>query len=212
LLTLDKSNSGILLLTMTVYDTIPDNELVTKLVAGEEYAFAAIYLKYKSPVFSIVKKFVHAEELAEDLTQEAFIKLWESRNKLSDVQSLRAYLFTVAKNHTINSLKKTLQSDVAKTAILAAFPPGRNITEEHLINKEYSDYLQQQLAVLPERTREVFRQCREQYRTYDEVAKSIGISRNAVKKHMVNAVKHLSSAVQKDLGISLSVLLAIVLK
>ncbi|MDR6785521.1 RNA polymerase sigma-70 factor (family 1) [Pedobacter africanus] len=197
---------------MVVYDTIPDNELLTKLVAGEESAFAAVYLKFKSPVFSIVKKFVHAEELAEDLTQEVFIKLWESRNKLVDVQSLRAYIFTIAKNHTINNLKKTLQSDIAKTAIIAAFPPGRNITEEQLINKEYKAYLQQQLDTLPERTREVFRQCREHHRTYDEVAASIGISRNAVKKHMVNAVKHLSSAVQKDLGISLSVLLAIVFK
>lgn len=197
---------------MTVYEAIPDHELATRLVAGEEYAFAAVYLKYKRPLLGFVKKFVHAEDLAEDLMQESFIKLWEAKARLTEVESLKSYLFTIARNHTLNSLKKTLQSDVAMTVIVKAFKNEKNNTEEQLTDKEYHGYLQQQLEILPERTREVFKQCREQQHTYDEVAVSLGISRNAVKKHMVKAMKSLSAAVQKDLGIPLSIFLGMVLK
>lgn len=197
---------------MTAYDAIPDHELVTRLIAGDEYAFAAVYLKYKKLVYGFVKKFVHSEDLADDLAQEAFIKLWESRIKLTEVQSLKAYLFTIARNHTLNNLKKALQSEMAMYELIKGFPQNKNTVEDQFQNKEYEVYLVKILADLPQRTREVFKQCRELGRPYDEVAAELGISRNAVKKHMVNAMKHLSAAVKKDLGIPLAVFLALLLK
>ena len=196
---------------MSPYDAIPDHVLATKLVAGDESAFAMTYLKYKKPLYGFVKKFVHSEELANDLAQEAFIKLWESRSKLDNVRSLKAYLFTIAKNHTLNNLKKVLQSDTAMPEIIRRFKESSNSVEEQLLNKEYEAYLKKILNDLPERTRQIFIQCRDQGRTYEEVAQEMGISRDAVKKHMVNAMKYLSTSVKRDLGISLSVLLALLL-
>ena len=62
---------------------------------------------------------------------------------------------------------------------------------------------------LPERTRQIFKLCREQEKTYDEVAKSLNISRNAVKNHMVQSMKLLSSSIKKEFGISLTLFMII---
>lgn len=185
--------------------------LKANLIAGEECAFAELHQKYSLSIFNYIKKFVNSAEIAEDLTQEVFIKIWQMRSKLHDVQSLKAYLFIIARNHTLNSLKKAFRSEVAMTAVINSYVEERRYTEEHLLSKEYLAYLQKALDRLPPRTREIFRLCREQNKSYDEVAEALGISRNAVKNHMVSSMKILKVAVEKDLGVSLSILLAVFL-
>ncbi|TKC65435.1 RNA polymerase sigma-70 factor [Pedobacter hiemivivus] len=197
---------------MDLYTSISDQQLAAKFVAGDEYAFATLYQRYKLLVYGYVKKFVHIEEMAADLTQEAFIKLWDSRSKLGEVQSLKAYLLTIAKNHTLTTLKKTLQSDTAMSVIIKEFKEDKNSVEEQFQNKEYEAYFRRILTGLPQRTRQIFIQCREHGRSYEEVAIELGISRNAVKKHMVNAMKTLGESVKKDLGIPLAIFLALLLK
>lgn len=197
---------------MTAHYAITEQELAARLVAGDEYAFTTVYLKHKKQIYGLIKKFIHSDDLVNDLTQEVFIKLWESRLKLSEVQSLKAYLFKIAKNHTLNNLKKALQSDVVMSEIMSRFYENKNNVEDQFQNREYEIYLDKILAELPERTREVFRQCRQQGRSYEEVAAELGISKNAIKKHMVNAMKHLGTSVKKDLNIPLTVFLALLLK
>jgi DNA-directed RNA polymerase specialized sigma24 family protein len=58
----------------------------------------------------------------------------------------------------------------------------------------------------------VFRLCRQQGMTYDETAELLGISRNAVKKHMVRTMRILSESVETDLGISLTLLLMMTIR
>jgi RNA polymerase sigma-70 factor (ECF subfamily) len=154
--------------------------------------------------------------MAEDLEQEVFMKIWESRKQLREVKSFRAYLFIVARNHILNTLKAVFRSDAAMGEVVNHFIRLRNAQadsgntpENDLLSKEYQTFLEKILTALPERTREIFRLCREQGKTYDEVAALLGISRNAVKNHMVHSMKILGGSVEKDLGISLSLFLAI---
>lgn len=187
-----------------------DSELLQQLIGGDEEAFLLLYNHYHRAVFAFVVKYVNSKPLAEDLVQEVFIKIWERKDKLQHVQSLRAYLFATARNHTLNGLKKAFKSEVAMGEVINAFVESRNETEEHLLDKEYVDFLQKVLASLPERSREIFRLCREQSKSYEEVAEIMGISRNAVKNHMVFSLKTLRASAEKDLGISLSIFLTII--
>jgi RNA polymerase sigma-70 factor (family 1) len=194
------------------YSTFSDQELTSRLAESDEYAFAELYKRYKSQIYLLIKKFVISAQMAEDLTQEVFVKIWESGPKLNDVQSIRPYLMVTARNHTLNNLKKALRTEEAMGVILNAYVDDRRVTEEAIITKEYAQFLENTLANIPLRSREIFKLCREQGKTYDEVAVKLGISRNAIKNHMVATMKVLSAAVQKDLGISLSAFLLILLK
>ncbi|AOM76019.1 RNA polymerase sigma factor [Pedobacter steynii] len=197
---------------MSAPHTFSDDDLKAKLVAGDDSAFSELYERYSAQVYQYIKKFVHSTDLSEDLTQEIFIKIWQCKSKLGEVQSIRAYLFIMARNHTLNSLKKAMRSDVAMAEIVNSFVEERNETEEELLSKEYHEYLERELNALPARTREVFRFCRQQGKSYDEVAMELGISRNAVKNHMVASMKILGASAKRDLGVSLSVLLTVLLK
>jgi RNA polymerase sigma-70 factor (ECF subfamily) len=190
--------------------TYDDKGLLQKMIAGDESAFASLFGRYKAFIYHFVMKYVHSPLLAEDLTQEVFIKIWENRSNLSGVTSFKSYLFTTAKNHTLNCMKVAFRSEAALGLVVNGFVAERNNTEDNLVHKEYIAFLSRVLETLPPRTREIFKMCREQEKTYDEVAQELGISRNAVKNHMVASMKVLSFSLKKELGISLGVFIAIV--
>lgn len=186
-----------------------EKELLQQLIAGDENGFVGLYEIYNRSIFNFILKYVSSTPLAEDLTQEVFIKIWESRLNLIGVRSFKAYLFITARNHTLNSLKVVFRSQAAIGEVIAGFSDLRNDTEEDMLHKDYLVFLKKTLNELPARTREIFKLCREEEKSYDEVAKSLNISRNAVKNHMVHSMKVLSSSVKKEFGISLTVIIAL---
>lgn len=186
-----------------------EKELLQQLIAGDENGFVGLYEIYNRSIFNFILKYVSSTPLAEDLTQEVFIKIWESRLNLIGVRSFKAYLFITARNHTLNSLKVVFRSQAAIGEVIAGFVDLRNDTEEDMLHKDYLVFLKKTLNELPARTREIFKLCREEEKSYDEVAKSLNISRNAVKNHMVHSMKVLSSSVKKEFGISLTIIIAL---
>lgn len=187
-----------------------DEELLEFIINGDYQAFTIIYNRYAAAVRQFIIKALKSAELTEDITQEVFIQLWANRLKLSQVKSFKAYLFITARNRALDSLKTALRSEVAMGEIVQSFVAQRNATDEELLDKEYRLFLDNLLATLPERTRQIFVLCREHGKSYNEVAQMLGISRNAVKNHMVFSIKVLGSSAKKELGISLTLLLACV--
>lgn len=192
---------------MPAYNNYTDKQLLRSLQAGSEEAFVALYTSYSSLISSYIKKFVKSSALADDLSQEVFLKVWESRTRLAEIRALRPWVFTLARNHTLNFLKRATIDNAAKAEILRHYPQSHQNTEDALLTADYLQYIRGILSGLPPRTREVFRLCREQEKTYEETAAELGISRNAVKKHMMRSMKALRGSVEKDLGISLGVLM-----
>jgi RNA polymerase sigma-70 factor (ECF subfamily) len=197
---------------MTEAEHCTDAELLELIIDGNYRAFTIIYNRYSIAVKRFLLKILKSAELTEDITQEVFIVIWTNRSKLSQVKSFKAYLFVTARNRALDSLKAAFRSETAMGEIIYNFVSQRNVTDEHLLDKEYRLFLDSILATLPERTRYIFSLCREQGKSYEEVADTLGISRNAVKNHMVLSMKIISSSVKRDLGISLSLLLVCVFK
>lgn len=191
---------------------ILEQDLLRRLSKGDEAAFVSIFDLYSARIYNFIIKYVQSPPLAEDLTQEVFMKLWESRAQVTKIESFKAYLFVIARNHTLNSLKKAFKSEAAVGEVVKNYVTQRSNTEEDILHKEYLQFLKRVLDSLPERSRRIFILCREEGKSYEEVAAAMGISKNAVKNHMVFSMKLLRSSVQKDLGISMGVLFAALLK
>jgi RNA polymerase sigma-70 factor (family 1) len=196
---------------MAPLSTLPDEELLPDLIAGRAEAFTVLYERYNRNIYHFIYKYVHSAAMADDLTQEVFIKIWNGREQLTHVQSFKAYLLITARNHTLNSLKAALRNENAMGEVVRNFVAQRKATDERLLENDYTAFLQRELTKLPERTREIFKLCRQEGRTYEEVALELGISKSAVKNHMVFSMKVLKNAVEQELGISLATVLAIFL-
>lgn len=192
--------------TMSTYD---DKALLLPIASGDEEAFAALYHQYQDMVKRFVLKFVKSQELSDDIVQEVFIKIWENRNQLLKVNCFKAYILIVVRNHTLNFLKQVAQNAAVTMEVIKHYQEFRSDTEEKLLSKEYLQCLQNIVQTLPDQTRRVLNLCREQDKSYDEAAQILGISRHAVKKHMVRANKVFKSSFKNLLDIPFNLLVAL---
>lgn len=169
------------------------------MAAGYENAFESIYQFYHRKIYHYILSVVKSPQLAEDLQQEVFLKIWEARDQLPEVKDFASFLFFVARNHTINVMKSVARSQSLMNEIVRH--SGSPVLDDEITSRDYDRFIQKVVLSLPPRTREIYRKCKEQGRTYDEVARELGISGNAVKRHIVNSIKVLREAAAKDLGI-----------
>lgn len=131
--------------------------------------------------------------LAEDLVQEAYIKLWNNCNKIPFSNAL-FFLKRVANNAFLNVVKHqkiVLQHEQTKKSEVDVQSP-----EFLLEEKEFLQKLENAIASLSEKQREVFLLNRIDKKTYSEIAIFLNISKKAVEKRMHNALKVL----RKEIG------------
>ena len=175
--------------------------LLDAVVAGDGVSFSRIYDYYQPGVRAYVLRLVKIPELADDLVQEIFIKLWETRKTLPEVKCFSAFLFTIARNHSLNSLQAISRSNEALPELIRHFQTHR--VDDETLDKDYLRFIEKALTSISPRSREVFRLCREQTMSYEQAAAELGISRNAVKKHMVAVMRNLREAAARELGFSI---------
>jgi RNA polymerase sigma-70 factor (ECF subfamily) len=83
-----------------------DEILVKKYLAGDEKAFKVIVSRYLKPIYSFIYRYVGDGQDAEDVTQEAFVKVWRNLKKFDQQKSFKTWIFSIAKNTALDFLKK----------------------------------------------------------------------------------------------------------
>ena len=120
-------------------------------------------------------------ELAEDLAQDAFIKLWESRDRVERA-TLKAYVYKIAQNQTINYQKR--QQLFYRFQKQGSQDRDFDTPEKMIEMNEYEARLQEVIASLPDGGREVFLMNRLEDLTYQEIADRLNLSVKAIEKRM----------------------------
>lgn len=130
---------------------------------------------------------------AEDLVQNAFIKLWNNCKKVL-YEKARAFLYTVAKNEFYNQVahKKVVLEYTKKPQRKADFETPEYKIEEN----EFMEKLQTAINTLPDGQREVFLLNRIDKKTYREIAEMLNISQKAVEKRMHKALVKMRKVVK----------------
>src|SRR5690606_31997483 len=106
-------------------DLKSDKELVRALKSGNHQAFEQLYHQYKRSIYLNLLRLVHQHEVAEELTHDAFLKIWQLRQQLSINKSFSAFLRRIAANLAIDyyrraALDRKMQEELISVA-----------TEEH---------------------------------------------------------------------------------
>ena len=179
-------------------------ELLTRLKNGDILAFDRVYELYSHKLFSFVFKILKNEAEADDIVQEVFVKIWESRHKLEDYRLLNSYIFTIAYNNSIDLIRKKINNtkylEHLKNSATINFSP--TIISQIEFN-ELNNQAEKLIANLPERQKQVYLLHREAGLTYPEIAEKLGISKNTVENHMVKALKYLRQNMDNSLPINL---------
>ncbi len=166
-----------------------DIELFRLIASGDEHAFRQIFESYKHRLVSYLTAFTKSSEEAKELTQEVFLSLWVNRAKLSDAESPRNYLFTIARNKAFDFLRKVSADDKMREMLRSRIIESGTAVEENDYPTERSRRLQEAMSRLSRQRLAVFQLSRVEGLTHDQIAARLSISKNTVKNHIIASVK-----------------------
>ena len=166
-------------------------------------AFNDIYKMYCHKLHRFVLMYLKQEEDAEEIVQEAFVKIWESRGKIDIYASFESFLFTIAYNSTISLLRKRMSENKSREHLKSL---QQIDSEDQVIDeirfKELNHQIHSLLEQLTPRQKEIFRLSREDGLTHKEIAEKLDISENTVNNHLVTILKFLKSHIDNTLAVN----------
>lgn len=184
---------------------MPEPELLEAMRQGDEHAFFVLYERYKVRLYVNMIKIVRSEPVAEELLQDVFLKVWDQRAAIDPSLSFQAYLFRISSNLAIDFYRKAARRRVIE-ALSATGPDAYDHVEQYIDFKEAEVLLGEAIGKLPPQRQHIFRLCRIEGKSYEEVADLLGISRGTVQDHMVKANRFLREFLGKGLGFYLVLL------
>lgn len=171
-------------------------ELQSRIANDDEAAFTQLYLQTGKKLLQFSISLVRSKELAEELVEDIFVKLWANRHSIAEIQNLTVYLYVAVKNKSL-----TVLSQKSKQLIAASFDfLETNIDEfatdpyDVMITQEMMARMQQAVDSLPPRCKMIFKLIREDGLRYKEVAEILNISINTIDAQMAIAVKKICTS------------------
>jgi RNA polymerase sigma-70 factor (ECF subfamily) len=171
-----------------------DTELFASIRKSDAAALGALLERYWIPLLRYAAAFVDAGDAAEDIAQEAFVRLWEHRKALKVEKSHRAFLFRIAHNAALDEYR---QRQARQRAANRAFPPqlpSGPTPEDHIENEELRAAITRAVSTLPQKRREVFILVRHHALSHREVAEVMNLAPQTVANHLSLALSDLRSA------------------
>ncbi len=182
-----------------------------RMVKGDKTVFRHFFEKYYQPLCNHINFYIHNPSVAEEIAQDVYVYFWEKREDIVINKSVKSYLFTAAKNRSLNHLrnekaKLNIREKIAKTVENSSDETPEKIMDIQWLN----NLIQQAIDTLPPKCREVFMLSREQKLSYKEIAQYLNISIKTVENQMGKALKLLREFLHpyyNDIFIFLAVLI-----
>lgn len=165
-------------------------EWIERIRRGDEEAFEHLFRAFTPGLCAFVTRYVGSRAVAEELVQDLFLNIWQKRGELVIGNAVPSYLFTAARNRAINHLRRERRTGALDPAVVGRIDDPSVTGESALL--ELLD-LQDAIGRLPARCRLIFMLSRQQDMTYDEIARSLGLSVKTVEVQMGRALKALRS-------------------
>lgn len=183
-----------------------DIELIGRARAGEERAFAALLARYERAVFSICLRMVRNRELAADLSQDAFIKVFSMLERYNPQYAFSSWLFKITSNLCIDYLRRrrisTLPMDDPIEGqdgeIRRQYESAAPDPHETFVRREKMKLLEDAVGKLPEHYRIILILRHQEHLSYEEIARSLEIPLGTVKARIHRARESLRGILEGE--------------
>lgn len=158
--------------------------------------FNDIFQSYEQPLFRLAANLCKDNDMARDIIHDVFLKLWEIRQQLHEIESIEAFLFTLTRNKIMDYLRKVASDARLKRAIWESMQhvvaPQADATEE----KEFHEVLASAIDQLPPQRKAIYL-LRDAGYNYNEIADRLQISRHTVKNQVSAALKSIRQTLNR---------------
>ena len=183
-----------------------DSLLFYKITQNSKSAYEELFHLYYSKLCLFAYDLCRSKELAEDIVQDFFLKIWNEKKNIKINTSVKSYFFQSIYNRVINFinhkkvhnlyLSNYLNDNRTKISVNA---DNNNYPLANLIQQELEGKITEAIDSLPPQCKSVFYSSRFEDLKYDEISKKMNISVNSVKTHMKNALQKLRTALEEYL-------------
>lgn len=184
-----------------------ETELLIKLKQGDQYAFEQLYFLHSKLLYNNILHLVKEREVAEELLQDLYLKIWENRINLDPGKSFKAYLFTIARNMVYDYFRKVSLNKRMIVKMMINVKESYSNIEDIISFKESSASLKDAIDTLPAQSKKVYILSKLEGKSHEEISIDLGISVSTVNNHIVKANRIVRSYLAKhsDLAVALLV-------
>ena len=175
-----------------------DRDLAVRVQKGDRDSFTDLVSAYQGRIFNFTYQFFRNEDLAAELTQETFLRVFRFMKRYDPKKKFSTWIYSIAKNICIDEYRRMKRG---KTVSMDEVPPGALVSDgeaRHLKDPSYISmkmeermFIEESIALLPEKYRMAIILCYFQELSYQEIGDVLGISLNLVKVRIFRAKKRL---------------------
>lgn len=175
-----------------------DNVIKSGIKRGDKKCFRLLYQRYYSGLCQFAFQYTGRIDVAEEIVQDIFMKLWEGHEKYNIEGSIQSYLYGSVRNGSLNYLNRLIlerkcnnetAAHIHRT--IAYFQISQEDGSSILIDKEFEKSFKKALESLPKKCREIFLLNRKEGLSHSEIADKLGLSRNTIQRQMSIAIEKL---------------------
>ena len=154
--------------------------ILAEIGAGNIHAFEQLFFQYQPKLVCFLTGLTHDPELSRDMAQEMFLSIWQNRKRLSEVRSLSAYLYQMARYKVYDYFDHLEVTEQYVKEYLENTSEAKS-EEEQLFARELQAMIQNAVRQMSPQRQQVYRMSR-------EIADRLGISKRTVENHLTAAL------------------------
>jgi RNA polymerase sigma-70 factor, ECF subfamily len=175
-------------------------KILRQLFNDDKTALEELFNYFYPRLYNFSKAFLKLEEGIDDILQEVFLKIWVNRRNINSADTFNSYIFTITRNLLLNELRSRLNEQKTRDKIFRLSVAEEFLLSEQIEYQEMKEKVDQMVATLPERQREVFLLSRKEGLSYKEIATKLDIAEKTVEYHISQAIGVIKKKM-RDMGL-----------
>lgn len=182
---------------MSTNYTSSEVEILSRLKLGDGRAFENLYLAHSPLLYKKLLRLVKEQEVAQELLQDLFLRIWEKREQIDVNKPFRAYLFRITQNLVADFYRRAAFDRKMLEALIRDSSEYDHTFQDEL-DDQRKEILQQAMQTLPPKRKEIYMLIKIERRSYEEVSALLGVSVSTISDHVVKATKSLREYVGQN--------------
>lgn len=180
-----------------------ERELLAKIAGGDEHAFKILFESYYHNLGKYVYQLTGSLSVAEEIVQDAFIKVWLKKEFLVEVKNFSNYLFILCRNQTYNEMQKKATERSFIDRLSHRINDQNNNDNPDTLSERYRELVELAIEKLPPQAQKVYLMSRDERMKYEEIAQALNISPVTVKKHIQYANKFIAAELSSKVNLTI---------